>query len=100
MANGVLITNEPKIKAFRREFTTYIASSDASYSLQQIVGDSGISIYDVLAVTIEGARPETSWTEVHPVTYYNANTGQWGVHNYGTGGNAIVDFVVIYKDYS
>ena len=88
-----------RLGAARAEFTHSIAAnSDWSWNLSDIATKLGISSSKILAVIVEGVRPAVSWAEVRPVYYYNANANppNWGVHNYGTGGNAIFDYNVIY----
>lgn len=66
------------------------------WSLSDIVSGTGVSIYNVFLVTIEGCRPKWSWAQVLPFCYYNSDSGKWGVYNDGTGGEAIMDFVILY----
>lgn len=72
------------------------ANDDWIISLADILSGSGIDADTVLSVVPEGARPEVSWSQVQPVVYFNTNNNKWGVHNNGTGGVAVITFVVTY----
>lgn len=82
----------------RAEFETNVSGGgDISYSMSGIASKIGVDVSRIVAVIPEGARPKTSWTEVHPVLYFNSGNSTWGIHNFGTGGVAYVDFIVFMK---
>lgn len=101
--DGVELTNykQNKLRSTRVQFERTIgANSDTTFSPSDITSQiGGFSGNRVLLIVPEGARPKTSWAEVHPIMFYNSTNLMWGVHNYGTGGVAIIDFVVVYEDY-
>ena len=82
----------------RAEFeSTVSGGGDISYSMSAIASNIGVDASRIVAIIPEGARPKVSWTEVHPVLYFNSGNGTWGIHNFGTGGVAYVDFIVFMK---
>lgn len=98
----VEITNykQNKLGVKRVEFERTInANSDTAFSPSDILTQAGLPNAKALIIIPEGTRPKDSWTEVHPVMFYLATSGTWGVHNYGTGGVAIVDFILVYDSY-
>lgn len=84
--------------AMRAEFeSTVSGGGDISYSLNNIANNIGVDVSRIVAIIPEGARPKVSWTEVHPVLYFNSTNSTWGIHNFGTGGVAYVDFIVFLR---
>lgn len=89
-----------KLGVTRVQFERTInANSDTAFSPSDILTQAGLPNAKALIIIPEGTRPKDSWTEVHPVMFYLATSGTWGVHNYGTGGVAIVDFILVYDSY-
>ena len=82
----------------RVELKQQIANGgDWVVSLSDILSGTGISEKNVLIVYCEGARPEVSWTEVQPITFYNSTNNSWGIHNNnGTGGVVVATFIIVY----
>ena len=88
-----------KLTAYRVEIERTISAGwDASFTLSEIAQEGGIVGKTIFLIIPEGTRPKASWAEVHPVMFYNSATGAWCVHNYGTGGVAIIDFIAVCCD--
>ena len=77
--------------------TTISANSDKTYTLSDILNGTSINLDDVIGVVSFTMRPATSWVQVQAFSCYIDSTHQWGFHNIGTGGDAIVDFFVLHR---
>ena len=97
-SNAIDLINAKLWTVARAEFETSVSGGgDISYSSANIAAKIDVDLSRVVAIIPEGARPKVSWAEVHPVLYFNSSNNSWGIHNFGTGGVAYVDFIVFLK---
>lgn len=94
--NGIAIKNR-NVKSVRVEKTgTITGDMSVEFSFNNLTANTPVTVSNVIAIIPEGVRPTTSWGQVHPVTYYNSGNEKWGFYNYGTGGDYIANFILLY----
>lgn len=104
MPDGIVVKKGFNINTVRyTKQGTAAADTDIMIPYSTILTNVGVSLTDAIAIYVEGIRPTSSWGEVRPSPPFfliSGGEGNLGFHNFGTGGNYVMDIIVMYRDYS